>query len=298
MTATASVNRFEELLTKNAPYMAGSVRKGRGYSPHWESQFGETLMKVFGKDEERMTKAVKGYIRFAMDAVRLQKRFDKDKCYIAKTYAEAANAVYHNEEYMHSLYLPGILLSQYLWPHHYNQQQFFLTKFMPLVRQAKQKRFADVGIGTGFFSRLALTSEPEMTGVGYDISDHSLSYSQMQIRSFDLQNRWHCEKRNILTNPPAEKYPFIISVEVLEHLEDPVAFITGLKAMLAPGGYGFITAAITAPNEDHIYLYNNCEEVKKELCLGGFKVVEYQEDLAYAPKKDEPVPRIGAFIVQ
>jgi 2-polyprenyl-3-methyl-5-hydroxy-6-metoxy-1,4-benzoquinol methylase len=199
---------------------------------------------------------------------------------------------------MHGLYLPGILLSQYLWPHHYNQQQFFLNKFMPRVRSAPVRRFADVGIGTGFFSRLALTADAQATGVGYDISDHSLSYARMQIQAFGLEDRWRSEKRNILTNPPVEKYPFVISVEVLEHLEDPVSFIRGLKAMLAPGGLGFVTAAITAPNEDHIYLYNSCQDVMKELQLGGFQVVEWQEDIAYAPKADEPVPRIGAFIVQ
>jgi SAM-dependent methyltransferase len=293
-----TVERFEKLLTKTAPYMANSVNKGRTYSPQWEEQFEETLSLIFGQDEERMANAVKGYVRFALDATRLQKRFEKEGQYIAKTYAEAASAVYHNPEYMHNLYLPGILLSQFLWPHHFHQQQFFHKRFMPLVRQAKVQRFADIGIGTGFYSRLTLTGAKESTGMGFDISDSSLSYAAMQVEKFGLKNRWKCEKRNILTNPPAEKFPFIISVEVLEHLEDPVAFIKGLKAMLAPGGFGFVTAAITAPNEDHIYLYNNCDEVKKELELGGFEVHEWQEDLAYEPKAGEPVPRIGAFIVR
>jgi SAM-dependent methyltransferase len=274
------------------------VSKSRAFSPHWEGQFEETLARIFGTDDERMNMAVKGYIRFAIDATRLQMRFEKERKYIPKSYAEAASAVYHNGEYMRNLYLPGILLSQYLWPHHYNQQQFFHKKFIPLVRQARTKRFADVGIGTGFFSRLTLAADPEVTGVGFDISDHSLSYATMQIQSFGFQKRWQAEKRNVITSPPAEKFNFVVSVEVLEHLEDPVTFIKALKAMLAPGGHAFITAAITAPNEDHIYLYNNCDEVLGELRQGGFEVADWQEDLAYQPKADEPVPRIGAFIVR
>lgn len=295
---TPTVERFEKILSKNAPYMASTVNKSRGFSPHWEGQFEETLARIFGKDEERMSNAVKGYIRFALDATRLQMRFEKERKYVPKSYAEAASAVYHNGEYMRNLYLPGILLSQYLWPHHYNQQQFFHKKFIPLVRQAQAKRFADVGIGTGFFSRLTLAADPEVSGVGFDISDHSLSYGAMQIQSFGFQQRWQPEKRNVITEPPTEKFNFVISVEVLEHLEDPVSFIKALKAMLAPGGHAFVTAAITAPNEDHIYLYNNCQEVMGELQQGGFTVVDWQEDLAYQPKADEPVPRIGAFIVR
>jgi len=293
-----AVEQFERILTKSAPYMANSVNKGRGYSPKWEGEFDEALAHIFNGDEEKLTKATKGYIRFALDAVRLQKRFEKELQYIAKTYAEAANAVYHNRDYMFDLYLPGILISQYLWTHHYHQLQFFQTKFAPLIRSAPDKRFADVGVGTGFYSRQALAADPEVRGVAFDISEHSLAYARMQIGAFGLDNRWRAENRNIITDPPAEKYPFVISVEVLEHLEDPVAFIRGLKNMLAPGGRAFITAAITAPNEDHIYLYNNCEEVVAELQQGGFEVVEYQEDLAYLPKAGEPVPRIGAFIVR
>ena len=293
-----AVEQFERLLTKHAPYMSSSVNKGRLYSPGWESEFEETLSLIFKGDEDRLTAAAKGYIRFALDAIRLQKRFEKERQYIAKTYAEAANAVYHNREYMFDLYLPGILLSQYLWPHHYRQLQYFRHSFVPLMRASADKRFADVGVGTGFYSRQSLASDPALTGVAFDISEHSLAYARSQIEAFQFQNRWRAENRNIITQPSAEKYPFVISVEVLEHLEDPVAFIAGLKRMMAPGGRGFITAAITAPNEDHIHLYNNCEDVISELRQGGCEVLDYQEDIAYPPQADEPVPRLGAFIVR
>jgi 2-polyprenyl-3-methyl-5-hydroxy-6-metoxy-1,4-benzoquinol methylase len=86
-------------------------------------------------------------------------------------------------------------------------------------------------------------------------------------------------------------------VEVLEHLEKPVAFLKVLRRMLQDGGKAFITAAITAPNEDHIYLYNEVGDVEAQLLEAGFSVLDFQEDIAYEPKKDEPVPRLAAFIV-
>ena len=102
----------------------------------------------------------------------------------------------------------------------------------------------------------------------------------------------------MITNPPEKSWPFLLSVEVLEHLEDPLSFIRQLRAMLAPGGRGFITAALTAPNEDHIYLYNSCDEIIEQLQTAGFEVISHVEEAAYKPRGDEPVPRIAAFIVK
>lgn len=97
---------------------------------------------------------------------------------------------------------------------------------------------------------------------------------------------------------PEETWPVLMSVEVLEHLEDPVSFLHQLRKMLRKGGVGFITVALTAPNEDHIYLYKEAEDVLAQLLTVGFEVIDYRIEMSYQPKRDEPVPRIGAFIVQ
>ena len=68
--------------------------------------------------------------------------------------------------------------------------------------------------------------------------------------------------------------------------------------MLEPGGYGLITAAVTAPNADHIYLYNSIGEVLAQVEQAGFKVVDSREDRAYEPTKPtESVPKNAAIIV-
>ena len=295
---SATIKQFEEILSTIAPYMANTVKKARTFSHDWEAEFEETLSLVLDKEEGMLTNAAKGYVNFALDALRLHKRFERELRYINKTYEEVAKTVYHNKDYMFNLYLPGILLSQYLWPHHYNQLQFFRREFVPLVHEANSKIFADVGIGTGFYSRQTLAADLECTGVGFDISEHSISYAKKQIQAFGFQNRWTVRKQNILTDIPEEKFPFVISVEIIEHLEDPVSFMKGIKSILLPGGFAFITAAITAPNADHIYLYQSCDDVKAELLQAGFQICKYQEDIAYSPKGDEPVPRTGAFICQ
>ena len=62
--------------------------------------------------------------------------------------------------------------------------------------------------------------------------------------------------------------------------------------------YGFITAAVNAANEDHIYLYRSGNEVKNQIEKCGFKIIAKQYDLAYEPKDNEPVPENAAFLVQ
>ena len=59
--------------------------------------------------------------------------------------------------------------------------------------------------------------------------------------------------------------------------------------------YGFITAAVNAANEDHIYLYRSGNEVKNQIEKCGFKIIAKQYDLAYEPKDNEPVPENAAF---
>ena len=291
------VERFECLMAKIAPFMSNTVAKMRGvFGESWEARFEETLSKMFA-DEKTMENAIKGYVRFALEATKLQKRFEKDGEYIPKTYDDVAQDVYHNEEYMRNLYLPGILLSHYLWPHHYQQLMYFHEVFVPRMLASDDRSFVDVGVGTGFYSRQLLCAADDAKGKAYDISQHAWNYATMQMKAFNLLDRWQCELRNVLSAEIRQDWPFLLSVEVLEHLEDPVAFLKRLRAMLRKGGSGFITAAITAPNADHIYLYNEPRDIIAQLEEADFGLIDFHEEKGYEPIAGEPVPRIAAFVV-
>lgn len=298
MSATPMIEYFDRTLQEIAPYMAATVPKARArFGSDWEAVFEDTLKHLFADDREALETAIRGYVRFALDATKLQKYFEKERCYRPKTYADAAQEVYHNRDYMHGLYLPGILLSHYLWPHHYQQLQYFHRAFLPHMARASSQRFCDVGPGSGFYSRQTLVALPEAEGTAFDISEHAISYAQSQISRYGVADRWRIESRDVMAKRPSEEWPFLICVEVLEHLEDPLGFLRVLRAMMPAGGRGFITAAITAPNADHIYLYETCDDVARQLLEAGFEILDSREDIAYEPKQDEPVPRLGAFIV-
>ena len=298
LTRSPYVATIERTLREKAPYLSGVLHKQfREFGNAWLTEFEADLQVCFSGNPSALTDATLGYIKFALDGMLLQKRFDKTGRYEPKTYAQAAAEVYQNRDYMLTLYLPGIYLSHYLWRHHYLQHIFFVERFCPLVVSHGGASFIDVGIGTGFYSKEMLRLISHVEGQGFDLSQFSLSYAQRTIDAFSLGQRYRCSLRDILRDPPSPA-PFLINVEVLEHLEQPGHFLEGLYRLLQPGGFGFITAAITAPNADHIYLYNSAREVIAQITEAGFRVVDFREDVAYEPLTPaESVPKNAAIIV-
>jgi 2-polyprenyl-3-methyl-5-hydroxy-6-metoxy-1,4-benzoquinol methylase len=266
------------------------------FGERWATEFDDFLHRMF-LDEEELRRALDGYVAFAVEAMRLQKRFERELTYVEKTYEEAARAVYRNREYMMSVYLPGLLLSHYVWPHHYRQKEFFQATFVPTVALAGAASFVEVGVGTGLYSRLLLEHVPEAEGIGYDVSPSSCDYAALQMHRFGCESRFDVVLRDVVRRPPHERTRFLVCVEVLEHLPDPVRLLLILRQMLEPGGKAFVTAALDAPNEDHIYLYRSPDEVLAHLRRAGFALEQYLAAAAYAPKEDEPVPVVAAFVV-
>lgn len=302
MTAQAPLSRvraLERRLEVRFPYFAKTIGKRiDDFGAGWEADFESELARFFGPDDAALTKAVDGYGAFALDALKLQKIFDKERQYRPKRYEDVAKDVYHSERYMFDLYLPGILLSQFLWPHHYRQLMFFRERFVPLARSMSPGVYFDIGVGTGFYSKEMLERLPGLRGKGFDISAHSLAHTRKMLERWNLADRYECRLENILEFDDPVLADCITSVEVLEHLEDPPAFLRALHRMLRTGGIGYVTAAINAPNADHIYLYTCRDDVAAEIRGAGFSIVDSDEYFGFVPRGDESVPSGAVFIVR
>lgn len=263
----------------------------------WADKFEDAVGAMFD-DTAARSAAIKGYAAFAMTSLRLQARFEKTGNYQAKTYAEAASEVYHNDAYMQSEYLPGLFLSHYLWPHHYRQIQFFESAFVDYLRIARIDQLLEVGVGTGLYSRIALQGLPLVHGRGVDISPSSQAFALRQMEVFDVADRYTIDLEDVITDTPDASAEALICVEVLEHLEQPVEFLKALRRVLVPGGKAFITAALNAAHTDHIYLYRNAGEVEAQLAEAGFVTEQFFVGQAYAPPRPGlPVPLAAAFVV-
>lgn len=291
------VARMRSIFAEHHRFSRGIVDRAiTAFGRSWADEAEETLRALF-PDDETLSSAVKGYSAFAMDSMRRQARFEKDLAYPAKTYAEAASEVYFNDAHMMEVYLPGLLLSHFLWPHHYRQLEFFDAAFVRPMRAAGGDRFLEVGVGTGLYSRRLLQALPDAFGHGLDISPSSQAYASRHIAAFGLESRYQVHLRDVADEADAGA-PWLICVEVLEHLEDPVAFLRSLRRVLAPGGRAFITAALDAANADHIYLYRTSEQVQAHLQAAGFALEQAFLGAAYKPAQaGAPVPLAAAFVV-
>ncbi|ASW96091.1 class I SAM-dependent methyltransferase [Mycobacterium intracellulare] len=287
----------QALIETQARFARGSIERASvEFGSEWDNAFEQLLARVY-RDPLAMADAVKGYAAFAVDSMRRQRRFEVEREYPAKTFAEAAQEVYLNDEYMHTQYLPGLLLSHYLWPHHYLQLQYFERFFLPSLAKEARPRFAEVGIGTGVYSRTALQAVSKAEGVGYDLSPVSVNFTLAHLEAFGLLDRYDTSLRDVIAQPPEDQISHVICVEVLEHLEDPVALLRALKNMTAPAGKLFITAALNAANADHIYLYRNAEDVLAQAEESGLHVEHYYFANAYpAPTRGVPVPGAMAMV--
>jgi len=158
------------------------------------------------------------------------------------------------------------------------------------------RRFYEVGTGTGFYTVQIFRHDPRFRGYGIDISPHSRQFTLNNINGWGFGPAFTSMDTNII-GADLEPLPCVQCIEVLEHLSDPQTFLNHLRRMLKPGGHGFITAALTAPNADHIYLYWTPKDVIDQLEAAGFTVKDYVEELAYEAPPEEIVPKVAAFIV-
>jgi 2-polyprenyl-3-methyl-5-hydroxy-6-metoxy-1,4-benzoquinol methylase len=292
-----SFDKFKEIFFRECPMFRKNFEDLESkFSDSWREEFDLHLEHLFHDNEEPYVDASKGYSRFAIDAMRLQRLFNKKHKYEDVSYEEACKNVYHNEDYMMKLYLPGIFVSHFLWYHHYKQFLFYNDNFLPFFDKTSDKEIYDVGTGTGFYSLQVLRHDTNAKVYGIDISEHSRKFTLDNVKAWNYQDRFSSLNKNIFTSALQPKQ-FIQCIEVLEHLSDPQLFLNSLRKLLKTGGYGFITAALTAPNADHIYLYWEPKEVIEQLNNAGFAVLNYIEELAYEGKKGEYVPKLAAFIV-
>lgn len=265
------------------------------FGPEWVAEFEATVARLF-PDRAALELAARGYARFVMDLLRRQRRFERERSYPNKTYAQAAQEVYLDDEYMTTQYLPGLLIAHFLWPHHHRHALFFDSAFAAPMARRNAPRFVEVGVGTGFYSRRLLERVPGASGTGVDISPASASFAERHVRAFSLDDRYEVRLQDVVAEP-LEPVQWLVCIEVLEHLEDPLGFLRVLRQALAPGGRAFITAALNAAHVDHIFLYESVDDVTTQLEAAGFAVEQGFIGTAHPPTgPGVPVPAVAAFV--
>jgi 2-polyprenyl-3-methyl-5-hydroxy-6-metoxy-1,4-benzoquinol methylase len=236
------------------------------------SKYNDYLLSV----NKELDFGINSYLKMCADIMYEQINFQRTGKYSYSSYSEVKERVYDNKEIM-EYYINGLLLSQFLWQHHYYTFLFFLNS---LQKYKKVNRYLEIGAGHGLYISEAIKIFGET--VSYEIID--VSETSIKVSKHFLgNNKIKYILDDIYKHDALEKYDFITIGEVLEHVEKPVNLLRRLYDFLNDEGIVFITIPTNAPTIDHIYLFRNEEEIIKVLNLGGFDVIEkhtvYSEDV-------------------
>lgn len=209
----------------------------------------------------------------------IQERMDflRTGRYANSTFADVERCVYANPAIMEQ-HMYGLVFSQFFWPEQYTRLVFFcdgLERYRDQVRS-----YLEIGGGHALYiSSATEILAPETHFEMVDISATSMDLA----RAMSPNERITYHLCDIFQFPAGRQYDMIVAGEVLEHLEDPRQLLAQMRRMLKPGGRVFISTPVNAPTLDHIYLFNNVQEIRDLLRSAGFtiesEVAQYAEDM-------------------
>lgn len=281
-----------ELMREHARFaVPGLLRNAALFGQAWQTELDDLLGRLYPEPAARLA-AVRAYGRFTIDAMRRQRRFEHTGQYAPTLGSLDACS-------LHAHYLPGLLLSHFLWPQHVRQLHFFRQVFLPRLAAAGVRRLLEVGIGTGLYTRVALQRLDRLQALALDISETSLAFSRLHLSGYGLAARAELRRLDVLQTDLPQRHDALVCVEVLEHLDRPTDFLRSLTRQLQPNAYIFLSAALNAADVGHIHLYRTPDEVLGQVKAAGFHVEEtlLAEGRASRPA-GVPVPAVLALILR
>jgi 2-polyprenyl-3-methyl-5-hydroxy-6-metoxy-1,4-benzoquinol methylase len=141
-------------------------------------------------------------------------------------------------------------------------------------RSNRISTYLEIGPGHGLLLEKALSTIIGLKeAVVVDISPTSLNLTRSIIEHFMPSRRDVCYiLGDILKISLNKQFDFISMGEVLEHVNQPLALLTRLKQMLAPGGRAFISTCANCPAIDHVYQFDTLAQIREIITLSGLTI--------------------------
>lgn len=214
----------------------------------------------------------KSYNFIVKETFREQMFFNKHKRYRYATFNEVASSVYMDNDYMKK-YMYGLAITSFLWKQHQVMHTFF-ENHLP---KEKSGTFLEIGPGHGYYfmKALTLTAFDHLTAI--DISPTSVEMTKEIVKQsvgMNTGKKWDIHQCDFLMMETTNKYDGLVMGEVLEHVENPVAFLKKIHSIVHEDSFVYITTCANAPEIDHLYLFKNEIEVIKMAEDCGFTVKE------------------------
>jgi 2-polyprenyl-3-methyl-5-hydroxy-6-metoxy-1,4-benzoquinol methylase len=219
------------------------------------------------------------YDLIVKDTLREQLYFQRRGRYRYSSYAEVAQSVYFNDAYMRQ-YMHGLALTGALWPNHRQLHRFFAD----VIPRKTAGRYLEIGPGHGVYMLTALRHCAYTSYEGIDLSPTSVAMTSALLgrAKYGVFGNASVRQADFLEDPELmPPFAAIVMGEVLEHVEQPQAFLRKIHALAASDAFIFITTPVNAPAIDHIFLFDSVESVRQLVRDSGFAIAA--ESLAPYP---------------
>jgi 2-polyprenyl-3-methyl-5-hydroxy-6-metoxy-1,4-benzoquinol methylase len=110
--------------------------------------------------------------------------------------------------------------------------QLHLQRYQFASRALVPGTVLDIACGVGYGTRMLAQAPETVAALGVDIDEASIRYAQS--RYANSATKFACA--DAMTYEPGMVFDSIVSLETIEHVPDPVAFVLRLASWLRPGG--------------------------------------------------------------
>ncbi|MDA3929062.1 MAG: class I SAM-dependent methyltransferase [Prolixibacteraceae bacterium] len=245
------------------------------------NSFYQKYVQILDHQNRTIDFAIDCYLGMIADMTIERVEFYRSGKYSSTTFAEVNDRVYSSPNVI-EYYMHGLVLSQFLWKHHYELFTHF-SKSLPTFIENK-KNYLEIGAGHGLYLSKALkVLNPECKFSVVDVSQTSIELAQ----KFNCDERVRYHHMNVFNFNAETKFDFIVMGEVLEHVEQPLNLLLKVNDLLTDNGTLFITTPTNAPAIDHIYLFNSVKEIQNIIKLAGFNIESQMSFLSEDVSKEK-----------
>jgi SAM-dependent methyltransferase len=146
-----------------------------------------------------------------------------------------------------------------------------LERYEFAAEHARPGRLLDVACGVGYGTRLLADRRPEITAaIGVDICAEAIEYARRCYAS----DRVAFLAADAYAFSDPDRFDTIVSLETLEHLPDPEAFVDHLAGQLRPGGVLVVSVPTTASVDANPHHLHDFTEDSFRRMFSGRKFVE------------------------
>jgi 2-polyprenyl-3-methyl-5-hydroxy-6-metoxy-1,4-benzoquinol methylase len=181
------------------------------------------------------------------------------------------DTLYNIEEKMLG-HMIALALTQFLWKNHYEMMYYFKSNISSFL--TKHFEVLEIGAGHGLFTEKIIDLNLNLKIDILDISETSLKLSKQIIKNSNISNSInfiHSDITNFNTN---KIYDFICLSEVIEHVDNPKKLLSSIKPLLSNNGVVYLTTCSNCPSSDHVYLFNNIQEIKEMILDSSFQIID------------------------